>query len=102
MKVISVDKPLVQPGRVVATPGAVDALAGAGQSVWSLVARHIAGDWGGVDAEDAQANAAAVRDGSRVLSSYRLTTGVTLWVVTEAKDDRGHRASTCVLLPEEY
>ncbi len=99
---IVVDNPLFQPGRVVATPGAVDELHRAEQSAWSLVARHITGDWGNVDAEDAQANAAAVRDGSRVLSSYRLTTGVTLWVITEAADDRGHRASTCVLLPEEY
>lgn len=99
---IAVNKPLFQPGRVVATPGAVDELHRAGQSIWSLVARHITGDWGDVDAEDAQANAAAVRDGSRVLSSYRLTTGVTVWVVTEAEDDRGHRASTCVLRPEEY
>jgi hypothetical protein len=100
--VIAVDKPLFQPGRVVATPGAVDELHRAGQSIWSLVARHIAGDWGGVDEEDAQANIAAVRDRSRVLSSYLLTTGVTLWVITEAENDRGQRASTCVLLPEEY
>ena len=41
-------------------------------------------------------------DGSRILSAFRLKTGVKVWVLTEAVGDDGKRASTCLLLPEEY
>lgn len=94
---IAVSTPLFPPGRVVATPGAVDALAVAGVSVWAVVSRHIAGDYGDLDAEDRRANQAAVRDGDRIVSSYNLPSGEAVWVVTEAD-----RSSTCCLLPSEY
>lgn len=94
---IAVSTPLFPPGRVVATPGAVDALAVAGVSVWAIVSRHITGDYGDLDAEDRRANQAAVRDGDRIVSSYNLPTGEVVWVVTEAD-----RSSTCCLLPSEY
>jgi len=44
----------------------------------------------------------AVRDGSRLLSSYRTLRGVVLWLVTEAVGDDGERASTCATTPDEY
>jgi len=94
---IAVSAPLFPPGRVVATPGAVDALAVAGVSVWAVVSRHITGDYGDLDAEDRRATQAAVRDGDRIVSSYKLPTGEVVWVVTEAD-----RSSTCCLLPSEY
>ena len=47
-------KPLFQPGRVVATPAALEALEQAGQSVWIFLARHLAGDWGAVDARQSR------------------------------------------------
>jgi hypothetical protein len=99
---IDTPDPRFRLGRVVATPGALDALRRAGQSPWEFLVRHVAGDWGEVDADDRAANDRAVKDGGRILSAYRLGTGGTLWVVTEAEDDRGHRAATTCLLPEEY
>jgi hypothetical protein len=84
-------------GALVATPGALEALAASGQSPNELLCRHAAGDWGDVSAGDARLNDAAVRDGERVLSAYRTAEGVKLWIITEAD-----RSSTCILLPEEY
>lgn len=89
-------------GRVVATPGAASALREAGQSPWEFLCRHLAGDWGGVDADDRAANDQALKDGGRILSCYSLKSGDEIWVVTEAEDDHGRRASTTVLLPGEY
>lgn len=89
-------------GRLVATPGALEALARAGQEPLLFLEKHARGDWGDVDAEDAQANEQSVQDGSRILSSYHTIKGEKLWIITEAEGDDGRRASTCILLPEEY
>ena len=89
--------PLLTLGQTSGTPGALDALEEAGVSPVSLLRRHHAGDWGELDDHDRAANAAALRDGERVLSSYRLPTGVKVWAITEAD-----RASTLLLLPDEY
>ena len=89
-------------GRVVATPGASAALQEAGQSPWEFLCRHLAADWGDVDAEDKAANDQALKDGSRILSAYVLNSGEKIWIITEAIDDHGQRASTTVLLPDEY
>ncbi len=89
-------------GQVVATPGAIEALAQSGQEATFFLERHLRGEWGEVDDEDRAANDQALRDGSRILSAHRTLRGVKLYVITEAVGDDGHRASTCVLLPEEY
>jgi hypothetical protein len=47
--------------------------------------------------EDAEANDNALVDGERLLSAYRTSLGVKLWVITEAD-----RSVTTILLPEEY
>ncbi len=105
---IAVKSPLFKPGRVVATPGALEALEQSGQSIWEFLTRHLAGDWGVVDAEDAEANNQALKDGSRLLSAYILDgngNGVEarkIWLITEAEDDNGNREATTALLPEEY
>ncbi len=99
---ISVRRPLFKLGAVVATPGAIAALEKAGQQPWEFLARHVQGDWGVVGAEDAEANHAALRDGSRLLSAYLLRDGTKVWAITEAEDDHGNRASTVLLLPSEY
>ena len=100
---IPVSKPLFKLGQVVATPGALNALALAGQSPWEFVSRHVAGDWGMVDDEDQASNDRAVADGSRIVSAYLLKDGRTrLWVITEAETDVGTRTATTLLLPEEY
>lgn len=85
-------------GQIVATPGALAALAEAGESPLSLLMRHQSGDWGTLDREDRCLNDRAVEGGDRILSAYGLpSTGQKVWVITESD-----RSSTCVLLPEEY
>ena len=93
---------LFRPGRILATPGALSALKHAGQHASEFLSRHLAGDWGVVGADDKAANDESLRDGSRLLSAYVLTTGVKIWIITEAADDRGDREATTVLLPDEY
>lgn len=100
--VIEISKPLFPVGRLVATPGALAALEEAKTSVFELVARHVRGDWGCVCDEDAAANDASIRDGTRILSAYRLGTGVKVWMITEAADEDGERSATTALLPDEY
>jgi hypothetical protein len=94
--------PLFTSGQVLATPGVLEALGQAGQTASVFLDRHLAGDWGTVSADDMAANDDALRDGSRLLSAYRLATGVKIWIITEATDDHGLRVSTTVLLPDEY
>ena len=91
-----------RPGQVVATPGALDALAASGQTFDFFLEKHLSGDWGEVDAEDQKANDQALLDGGRLLSSYRTLRGITIWVLTEAEGDGGLRASTCLTTPGEY
>ncbi len=84
-------------GKTVATPGALEALQRSGQSPAVFLQRHNNGDWGDVDGHDQKENAIAVREGGRILSSYKTLLGEVVWVITEAD-----RSSTCLLLPEEY
>ena len=88
---------LFSPGQTVATPGALSALMQACQSPSFFLDRHITGDWGDCDDEDAAANDQALTDDSRIFSVYHLATGEKIWVITEAD-----RSSTCILLPDEY
>jgi hypothetical protein len=100
---IAVNTPLFKMGQCVATPAALRALEEAEQFPWQFLSRHVAGDWGVVGAEDAEANNQALKDGSRLLSAYLLNDGVTkIWIITEAADDNGNRAATTILLPEDY
>lgn len=94
--------PKFDPGQVVATQGAIQALAESGQDAAFFLDKHVRGDWGEVDADDQRANDQALLDGSRLLSSYRTLRGVELWVLTEAVGDDGRRASTCLTTPGEY
>ncbi len=84
-------------GQIVATRGALQALAAAGQSPMAFVQRHQSGDWGEVNDEDRQENECSVQRGFRILSAYTLRTGVRIWVITEAD-----RSATTLLLPDEY
>ena len=89
---------LFELGRVVATPGAIRAMQENNVDAWSLLSRHVNGDWGCVPEEDRLENLRSVEEGYRVMSSYEMNDrGDKLWVITEAD-----RSSTCLLLPEEY
>jgi hypothetical protein len=85
------------PGQVVATPGVLAALEASGESLLTYLQRHLAGDWGDVSGPDVYENQYALEHGLRLLSSYKLSSGQRIWIITEAD-----RSSTCVLLPEEY
>jgi hypothetical protein len=84
-------------GQLVATPGALEALAAAGQDPMEFVQRHQSGDWGEISAEDARENEYSLQHGFRLLSAYTLRMGVRLWLITEAD-----RSATTILLPSEY
>lgn len=89
-------------GQILATPGALAAIAEARSNPVIWILRHGAGDWGQLDKEDMKANAEALKWGSRILSAYVLSTGVKIWIITEAADDEGKREATTILLPSEY
>jgi hypothetical protein len=84
-------------GQVVATPGALNALHRSSQSPGDFLTKHVRGEWGELDGHDTEANWTALREGGRILSSYKTRLGDALWVITEAD-----RSSTCILLPSEY
>lgn len=84
-------------GQIVATPGALDALAESEQNGYEFLSRHVTGDWGDLCPEDCEANNESLEHGWRLLSSYRTAHGAKLWVITEAD-----RSVTTLLLPEEY
>ena len=89
--------PRFEPGVMCTTHGARIALLRANVESWSLMKRHLTGDWGELSAEDAAANDQAIKDGSRILSNYGLPTGERIWIITEAD-----RSVTTVLFPSEY
>ncbi len=84
-------------GRLVATPGALQAMEASGDSPLILLHRHLKLDGGELCAEDSKANECAVANDLRILSSYLLGDGTKVWLITEAD-----RSSTCILLPSEY
>ena len=88
---------LFELGQVVATPGALRALQKAEQLPAEFLDRHVAGDWGDLDAEDKRENEFSVRNGFRILSAYTTAAGEKIWIITEAD-----RSATTFLLPEEY
>ena len=91
-------QPLFSLGHLVATPGALAALAKAGQTPLDFLSRHVRGDWGELTEDDRKENQLSLERGFRLLSSYRTNAGDTkLWVITEAD-----RSATTILLPEEY
>lgn len=82
-------------GRLLITPAARAALTE--DDVKTALRQHLQGNWGLVEAEDWQANEAALRDGARLLSVYEANGACRFWVITE-----WNRAYTTVLLPEDY
>ncbi len=82
-------------GKVMATAGAAQRIPQA--ETFSALNRHISGDWGEVSEEDRKRNDDAVKNGERIISSYRAFDGTKFWIITE-----WDRSYTTVLLPEEY
>jgi len=75
----------------------LDVLSAAGQTTTNLFQCHVDGDWGDLDESDKAKNELSLKEAFRILSAYKLKTGVKVWVITEAD-----RSATTLLLPEEY
>ena len=67
------------------------------EDVFLSLRRHAARDWGDVCAADKTENDLSLKEGFRLLSSYKDRNGTKFWVITE-----GDRSVTTVLLPEDY
>ncbi len=89
------DKKFVSLGQIVITRGANADLQN--EDVLSALQRHSRGDWGDVDNEDWESNDEALKNGARLLSSYKSSNGVKFWIITE-----WDRSVSTILLPSEY
>ncbi|RDS99291.1 hypothetical protein DWU95_36425 [Burkholderia contaminans] len=87
----------VRLGRLFAAPAAIDVLSDVQVSIVDLLIRHVRGDWGDIPEADREQNELSVDVGLRLLSSYVLPNGQTVWVITE-----WDRSSTTFLLPGDY
>jgi hypothetical protein len=84
-------------GQIVSTSGALEAFQRAGEEPLTYILRHVTGDWGDLDPHDKALNERGVGGGDRLFSSYHLTDGTKVWIITEHD-----RSATTVLLPDEY
>jgi hypothetical protein len=75
----------------------LEAFRASGESPLTFLQRHLAGDWGELDERDTRENELSLQHGWRTLSAYTLTTGVKVWIITEADP-----SVTTFLLPDEY
>jgi hypothetical protein len=90
--------PLLFPlGNVYLTIGAQEALEDSNQLPIEFLSRHQKGDWGFVGKEDWEENELSLVEGFRLLSAYKTSQDVKLWIITESD-----RNSTTILLPSEY
>ena len=90
--------PLFPAGQIVATPGALALLGQANKTPLEFLSRHLRGDWGDVLCQDDKTeNELSLKQGFRLLSSYKVTETEKLWIITEAD-----RSVTTLLLPSEY
>ncbi len=108
-----VSEVLFQPGRVVASPAALDLLKRGGIDAVKLIDRHVSGDFGEVGqmgpgclkddgshehSDGLALNSLAVVSGDeRILSVYQVTDDDRVYVETVAD-----RSYTTIYLPEEY
>lgn len=88
--------PKFELGQLAITPGAIACLEHAGVSVFQLLARHVAADFGDLCADDIRANLKAISSGARILSSYQVG-NEKIYLITEAS-----RELTTILTAQEY
>ena len=65
--------------------------------VTDCIKKHLRGEWGDLGKEDIKENELSLKEGFRVLSSYKYKDDIKVWIITEAD-----RSSTTVLFPDEY
>lgn len=99
MTIVFNDETLPQPkfplGSICATPPALGQVQS--DEIVDALYRHASGDWGDIQAVDAQSNEEALQTGGRLFSVYHSRRGNCFWIITEAD-----RSATIVLLPEDY
>ena len=103
----TVGLPSLDPGQILMTPGAIDALTRAKQKPSEFVLRHIGLDRGDLCDSDHRKNLSAMRTGLRIFSSFKTAQGDALWVISEYVDvehgaDPRKRDLTTILRPDEY
>lgn len=90
-------------GKIVATPGIIEAFTKTGENMASYLVRHASGDWGELSEHDQNANEMALKTGGTLMSAYFLKDGTKIWIITDPEIDSQHRRyATTFLLPEEY
>ena len=87
--------PKFNPGQVCLTANAARVIPP--DEVMAALHRHVAGDWGELDAHDVNENERALKCRGRLLSAYQSRSGERFWIITDA----GWEITT-VPLPEDY
>lgn len=83
-------------GQIVSTPAVLEHFQQNQVTPWHYLERHVTGDFGDLDESDKAENRLSIREGFRILSSYRIA-GEKVWIITEAD-----RSVTTFLFPSEY
>ena len=87
-------------GTLVMTKGVLDKFCSNNYDFFKLVVesfvRYKKGDWGDLCDEDKQQNERAIKNGDRLMGSYRNETDH-IWIITE-----WDRSVTTILFPDEY
>jgi hypothetical protein len=93
-------------GHCVITRGIQDLINRYDLNPHEFIARHHACDFSEMDKSDQQANMDAIKCGARIFSKYTFKPSsdisIDVFVITEAKDDKNVRNSTCILMADEY
>ena len=97
LEILNESKVLFLLGNVYLTVGAREALEESNQTATEFLAKHQLGDYGDICEDDKRENELSVKEGFRILSSYKTLKGVKIWIITEAD-----RTSSCLLLLEDY
>ena len=85
------------PGQTVMTDGVQELVQQGIFNPSECLRRHLSGDWGDVDKHDWHRNDVALKSACRLLSAYKITPEVKIWIITE-----WDRSVTTLLLPSEY
>lgn len=83
-------------GRLCITCG-INKLIANGLNLFPFLTRHLNADWGDISCDDRTLNNQALKEGGRLLSAYRVSSDIKVWIITEAD-----RSVTTLLLPSEY
>ena len=97
MALAVLSQPRFRAGQLVMTAGVNDLVQRGALNPAPYLQRHLNGDWGDLCDEDRRSNDAALKNGDRLFSSYRITPDLKLWIITE-----WDRSVTTLLLPSEY